>query len=370
MIQISPCSVLWAAVSCDMFILLLHRLKKHVDIRAFVPLYAAVMVRMVMPLDSVRMAVISDRWVYPELYLPLIEKRDWLGGKSVVPVLCTIWAAMACALAVRYGIIYLGAVRRLQKDAVPAGGGTLVLFDRIAGKKPLSISVCVTPYIGTPYGIGVFHRRILLPAFPYSEEALSCILRHEYMHFRNHDVLFKQIIILFCMVFWWNPAVWLMKRDVEQLIELRCDAAATKGMSHAEKIGYLESIVDVVRGQSVFDNTPYAMMRLSAADCLEERFRVVMRKDSGNAHPVRNRIFLCGFALLFTLSYTVILQPSTDPPVDTEPDTLDVGVSDSFIIYRKNGEYWFYTPSYKSQRISEEVAKMLETYGYKILEGD
>ena len=58
------------------------------------------------------------------------------------------------------------------------------------------------------------------------------------------------------MVFWWNPAVWLMKRDVEQLIELRCDAAATKGMSHAEKIGYLEAIVDVVRGQSVFDIRP------------------------------------------------------------------------------------------------------------------
>jgi len=356
-----------------MFILLLHRLKKHVDIRAFVPLYAAVMVRMVMPLDSVRMAVISDRWVYPALYLPLIEKRDWLGGKSVVPILCTIWAAMACALAVRYGIIYLGAVRRLQKDAVPAGGGTLVLFDRIAGKEPLSISVCVTPYIGTPYGIGVFHRRILLPAFPYSEEALSCILRHEYMHFRNHDVLFKQIIILFCMVFWWNPAVWLMKRDVEQLIELRCDAAATKGMSRAEKICYLETIVSVLRGQSAADHAPYAVTQLSArqaASNLEERFRAVMQPDSAKQHTWRDRIVLCGFMLLFALSYTVILQPSREPPADTEPDTLDVGVSDSFIIYKKNGEYWFYTPSYKSQRISEEVAKMLETYDYKILEGD
>ena len=368
MIQISLCSVLWAAVSCDMFILLLHRLKKHVDIRAFVPLYAAVMVRMVMPLDSVRMAVISDRWVYPELYLPLIEKRDWLGGKSVVPVLCTIWAAMACALAVRYGIIYLGAVRRLQKDAVPAGGGTLVLFDRIAGKKPLSISVCVTPYIGTPYGIGVFHRRMLLPAFPYSEEALSCILRHEYMHFRNHDVLFKQIIILFCMVFWWNPAVWLMKRDVEQLIELRCDAAATKGMSHAEKIGYLEAIVDVVRGQSVSDNTPYAMTRLSAADCLEERFHIVMREDSGNAHPVRNRIFLCGFALLFVLSYTVILQPSREPPENTEEGVVEYSPEDSYIIHSKDGAFWLYRANCLPVKIEMSEAYFHQEIGFIIVE--
>ena len=368
MIQISLCSVLWAAVSCDMFILLLHRLKKHVDIRAFVPLYAAVMVRMVMPLDSVRMAVISDRWVYPELYLPLIEKRDWLGGKSVVPVLCTIWAAMACALAVRYGIIYLGAVRRLQKDAVPAGGGTLVLLDRIAGKKPLSISVCVTPYIGTPYGIGVFHRRILLPAFPYSEEALSCILRHEYMHFRNHDVLFKQIIILFCMVFWWNPAVWLMKRDVEQLIELRCDAAATKGMSHAEKIGYLEAIVDVVRGQSVSDNTPYAMTRLSAADCLEERFHIVMRKDSGNEHPVRNRIFLCGFALLFVLSYTVLLQPSREPPENTEEGVVEYSPEDSYIIHSKDGAFWLYRANCLPVKIEMSEAYFHQEIGFIIVE--
>ena len=242
------------------------------------------------------------------------------------------------------------------------------MFDRIAGKKPLSISVCVTPYIGTPYGIGVFHRRILLPAFPYSEEALSCILRHEYMHFRNHDVLFKQIIILFCMVFWWNPAVWLMKRDVEQLIELRCDAAATKGMSHAEKIGYLEAIVDVVRGQSVSDNTPYAMTRLSAADCLDERFHIVMREDSGNAHPVRNRIFLCGFALLFVLSYTVFLQPSREPPENTEEGVVEYSPEDSYIIHSKDGAFWLYRANCLPVKIEMSEAYFHQEIGFIIVE--
>ena len=57
------------------------------------------------------------------------------------------------------------------------------------------------------------------------EQTLREVLIHEQAHVRGWhtlDILFSQLV---CIVFWWNPAAWVMRREVRLNLEFIADAA-------------------------------------------------------------------------------------------------------------------------------------------------
>ena len=76
--------------------------------------------------------------------------------------------------------------------------------------------------------MGFFEKRILIPDKKYSREELHYIILHEYTHLDNKDILTIQLINILCIVFWWNPFVDILKGDMYQSIEIRCDQTVTK----------------------------------------------------------------------------------------------------------------------------------------------
>ena len=58
-----------------------------------------------------------------------------------------------------------------------------------------------------------------------NEQTLREVLIHEQAHVRGWhtlDILFSQLV---CIVFWWNPATWVMRREVRLNLEFIADAA-------------------------------------------------------------------------------------------------------------------------------------------------
>ena len=68
--------------------------------------------------------------------------------------------------------------------------------------------------VESAFGIGVIHKRIILPDKDYTEAELHYVLLHEYTHFLNHDTIVKQLVTLFCIIFWWNPVVYLLQKRI------------------------------------------------------------------------------------------------------------------------------------------------------------
>ena len=63
---------------------------------------------------------------------------------------------------------------------------------------------------------------IVISAADYSQQSEE-ILLHETMHLRNHhtlDLLFMQIFLL---VYWFNPVVWLLKRELQEVHEFEAE---------------------------------------------------------------------------------------------------------------------------------------------------
>ena len=65
-------------------------------------------------------------------------------------------------------------------------------------------------------------RYIVVSASDYSRQSEEVLL-HEMMHLRNHhtlDLLFMQIFLL---VHWFNPVIWLLKRELQEIHEFEAD---------------------------------------------------------------------------------------------------------------------------------------------------
>ncbi|RKJ78977.1 M56 family metallopeptidase [Butyricicoccus sp. 1XD8-22] len=256
----------------------------------------------------------------------------------------------------------------------PAGEAVQVVYRKILReeKRPLSISVRTGPHVGSPHGLGVFRKVIMLPDVAYSEQELYYILKHEYTHFRNHDTLLKQITVLFGKVFWWNPLVLLLMRDLEQSVEIRCDLAVTKHMDKDEKYAYMGTLVKAVKEEKRCGLPLYGSTALSDDDRavnMRERIRMISWKQENSRVVLwKNIAVIAVFSVLMFLSYATIWQPHIEVPEDSVANAVWIEPSDTYILHKKSGEYWLYQQDYPPTQISEETVDWFVDENFKIIE--
>ena len=141
----------------------------------------------------------------------------WLAG--VLCVTLALWAEyrrFTRHLAREARPVEDAAVRRCMAHAAKAGG-----FSRRVG-----LYVCSA--LATPVAVGVLRPRIYLPADWAADETLEYALRHECMHLRRGHLVYKLAAQAVCVVHWFNPAAWLLRRMMSEACEFGCDRAVAR----------------------------------------------------------------------------------------------------------------------------------------------
>ena len=64
------------------------------------------------------------------------------------------------------------------------------------------------------------------------------IFRHELCHYRSRDLWYKLLMICITTFYWFNPAVYFMKKEAERDIEFICDEKVMKGRNREDKLRY------------------------------------------------------------------------------------------------------------------------------------
>ena len=107
----------------------------------------------------------------------------------------------------------------------------------------------------TPFS---FFNRIFIHAGKHSEAELSQILLHEQTHARQRHSIDIILIELMCLFSWWNPFVWLMKREMALNLEYLADNGVLKeGVDsreyqyHLLQLTYHETAVQIVNNFNV-----------------------------------------------------------------------------------------------------------------------
>lgn len=156
-------------------------------------------------------------------------------------LLTGLWLVGAAGVLVWNGGAHLRFCRYLRRWSAPAEDPLLLrefhwLADRLGlGRRP-RLRTCAGLVV--PMLAGILRPVLLLPEdFPPGEARCYSLL-HELTHYRRRDIWLKTLMVWVRALHWFNPAVWLMARAVEQDTELACDEGALKWLSQSERAAY------------------------------------------------------------------------------------------------------------------------------------
>ena len=214
----------------------------------------------------------------------------------------------------------------------------------------------------------------MIPDKKYSREELHYIILHEYAHLDNKDILTIQLINILCIVFWWNPFVYILKGDMYQSIEIRCDQTVTKKLKSAERGNYLTVILKEYKAsvQGKEFRKPAGAMPLyeDHSDHLIERFRLVAEGKQSSSRIGRILVPVIAVALL-VLSYSIILQSRYEVPESTykipNSSCWEVNQKNAYL-YEKDGKYYLHSGD-EEFPLDPESVDLMEKSGFKFKKG-
>ena len=151
-------------------------------------------------------------------------------------VVLAVWIGVGLVLAARY-VWSWNRTRRAVAQAVPLGRD-----DPRYGLLPRCARLREGVMDGAPLTFGAARPTVVVPP-ELDGGALECVLVHEAVHARRRDNLWHYGMAAALIVYWWNPAVWLMSRLLRRDIELACDRAAVRRLGAARRAEYAQTLV-------------------------------------------------------------------------------------------------------------------------------
>lgn len=207
-----------------------------------------------------------------------------------------------------------------------------------------SIRILRVRGISSPVLYGMAAPRILLPDdMNFSDQELYFILSHEIFHCIHRDLLLKYAVRLTTILYWWNPACYFLKKQIDLLCEVRIDRelAASDSVTAAAYMKCLLRVAESAVGKTALPASIYIGFKPQNTANMKERFEWII---SGKQPHRSARLGLTAFtALFFVLSYLYILEGLCPLPEPVEENgTLFENENYNYIIQNESGTYDVY----------------------------
>lgn len=361
-------AVLWSSILILIFYVLRTKFKliEVCSVSGVIVLYLFCMIRMVVPVEFPWTKIIFGGTLYNRIYYFFCIERHIGNCTSVFDLLRWIWYLGTILILLHYLIQYAKIARYFGEMPLQRNSRAAQIVDTIwnGSKKP---DILQTATVKTPCCFGILRKKIIIPDKRYTEEQLRFILLHECSHLKNNDILVKNLINILCALYWWNPCVYLLKKDLSQSLEIRCDLTAVKELDNQLKGDYLAVILSEYKNSLKAANS--AELRYDNPKLLLERFQLVANERRVLVKKGNILAWIISGCLLF-ISYSFIFQTKYEAPredIETEQNAYEVNINNSYLIKTDDGTYFLHFQN-KDIAISEEMAQMMIKEGYTVME--
>lgn len=362
-------AIIWSSlfVLITYFIRKINGMKKYYGTPLLLFLYVFGIFRILFPLEFSFTKVITNEKTYAFFYEILYLNK--FGNISVFFIIFIFFVVVAFYKIVKFIISYHRTKAEVLKDSIPSSNRENNVLNEIKLKsnKNLNIKILKNNYLNTPIGIGIFKKAIILPNKDYTDSELNFILLHEYTHFLNNDIFVKIMTSVFCDIFWWNFIVQLLKKDLEQLLEIKCDLKVVQNINSEEKADYLSIILKTLKDTEADEKTRVigtTLVNSQEDKYIKERFMTVMKYNVNDNLKLAKSLALISTLFVTILSYSFIIQPAYEAP-DGEGF---IRKENSYILKTSDGKYFLFTDNMLESELSEDSVKIFNEMGISIKE--
>lgn len=245
-------------------------------------------------------------------------EKVWEGTGNEFSVADRVWMALFLIWAVVFATCFALRIRTYHRfvkclareDCQVCDGEVRELMDLCADSLHLKrrIRLYSSSLITSPLLLGVRKPALILPAGEIPREMLPYVFRHELMHCRRRDNLYKWLVQIVVCVHWFNPLVYCFEKEVGHACELACDEAVVAPLDVKEKRKYGDMLIAFARAGNEY-RRPCVCAELSeGGKQLKERLKAVITFENKRktVQPAAFAVTLAfAFGAVFLGSYTV-----------------------------------------------------------------
>jgi len=316
--------------------------------------------RMFVAIDLPWAVVIFSEIIYPTIIN--LARHDILHYQvfgipiNVATIFIFVWIVVALCLITKYLYDYIVKFRHIMNwlgSSKRDEYAESLLISEVGANKKLRVfrNKCLGTAVTTD-----FRPYIILPEVEFSSDELRVILLHEWKHIRDKDYLTKIIINLICFVFWWNPLLYVLRKNFHFAKELKCDqfAVTTDNDFNHFLEGLLVLDTERKRKKEKFVKLEGFNALAGSVSILEERLKVLALKGESRVKRIFASVcYSITIVVLFLASYMFMIVPmfweATDVNVIAEnlmEDYLETGgifrAEENFIVDNGDGTFSLY----------------------------
>ena len=189
-------------------------------------------------------------------------------------------------------------------------------------------------HLDSPLTLGLMTPIVLVPqSFDFTDECLAYALKHEVVHIKRMDFLFKILGMAVKTIHWFNPLAKLLLEEYEVLCECECDKVVVSNLSRVEREKYGNMILTLAseKDEMDFAVSPVSMFSYSSGSSLRERMEVV--RDSKPTTKIQVLISIIAIMMVMLMSSFTVFAYSEQRVVENDPTvTVDSRDTADFVI--------------------------------------
>lgn len=380
-------AVLWSSLFFCILAFLQKDIRfiRHFGVTTIFLIYLGCIIRFLFPVKFSFTKVIPDGVVYAAFYRFFCLNKLDLGffQISLLEILTFISISITIVLTIRFFQRYLAfqhlvstpeTMNSAQKSQLIRVLNRLHPYRQCRQRIPVSYS----SQVSVPAGIGLWRKHILLPHVEYTDQELYYILLHEFTHFGNRDLFVKMGVALLCNFFWWNPFVYLLRRNLDEVLEIKCDLCVVAHMDNQEKADYLTVIItsleralDIVSPVNRLPNA--CLIGIHKEELLKKRFALTAFAGNAMYHGTVCTLYLLLAVLTFIGSYSFTIQPRYNAPVEqivTNDSAYEMTPDNAWLSINDTGQYFLTCrigQDTDTVQIPDAYAEMLINDGFELI---
>ncbi len=159
----------------------------------------------------------------------------WMSGIGFILAIRLIVYVRLARMAARYANMAMTPECRDFLDSLKKEYGLMqrvYLYEAMAGENTITFG---------------FFSPVIICSRATTSRGAELLIRHELVHIRRMDVLWKMFMELAAMIHWCNPLVWFLRSSFEQVCECSCDEIVMCEKTEAEVNEYLRLMIDEAR---------------------------------------------------------------------------------------------------------------------------
>lgn len=176
----------------------------------------------------------------------------------------------------------------------------------------------LSSHIQIPFVTGLWNTKLFLPfSFNLSDDTNCLIIKHELAHLKNHDNLFKLLLMLLSVLFWYNPCIYLLIQFYQNTSELAADDLALMNCTFEQKKNYGNAILNYSSMSSYLPLVSLSGFTFHRKNALKERI-THLKKHTVHKHPIFTSI-ATGFGIIFlSFSSSLTILAYNTPAVEID----------------------------------------------------